>query len=80
MPNKKDENKPNDEPQAFSIKQNLSGKPRFSQDAVSSLALGVDGALLASSSGDNTIKMWSLPDGMLLHTLQGHAGIRLIVP
>jgi WD40 repeat protein len=36
------------------------------------VAINLDGSLLASGSADQTIKLWSLPDGALLHTLGGH--------
>ncbi|NJR40114.1 MAG: hypothetical protein HC781_16445 [Leptolyngbyaceae cyanobacterium CSU_1_4] len=37
------------------------------------LSLSADGTLLASGSKDNTIKVWEVPTGKLLHTLKGHA-------
>ena len=43
--------------------------------SVQSLAISVDGKLLASASSDATIKLWSLPDGGLIKTLEGHAGV-----
>ena len=41
---------------------------------VESLAINPSGTLLASGASffDNTIKLWSLPDGTLLKTLEGH--------
>jgi WD40 repeat protein len=32
-----------------------------------------DGTLLVSGSDDKTIKLWSLPEGKLLNTLEGHS-------
>ena len=42
---------------------------------VQSVAISPDGRTLASGSQDNTIKLWSLPDGALLKTLTGHRGL-----
>ena len=42
-------------------------------DWVMSLAFGPGGKLLASGSGDHTVKLWSMPDGALLKTLKGHS-------
>ncbi|MBE2196295.1 MAG: twin-arginine translocation signal domain-containing protein [Anaerolinea sp.] len=43
-------------------------------DAVLAIALSADGSLLVSGSWDETIKLWSLPDGALLRTPTGHTG------
>ena len=40
-------------------------------NGVYTLAISPDGKTLASSSADETIKLWSLPDGKLLATLEG---------
>jgi WD40 repeat protein len=40
---------------------------------VRSIALSADGRLLASGSGDKTVKLWSVDTGQLLHTLKGHS-------
>lgn len=32
----------------------------------------VHGEILASGSGDNTIKIWNITDGQLIRTLNGH--------
>jgi WD40 repeat protein len=36
------------------------------------LAISPDGGVLASSSGDKTVRLWSLPGGTALRTLSGH--------
>lgn len=41
---------------------------------VRALVVSSDGKLLVSGSEDNTIKLWSLPEGSLLKTLEGHFG------
>ena len=40
--------------------------------AVTSVAISPEAGLIASSSNDNTIKLWELKTGMLLNTLKGH--------
>jgi WD40 repeat protein len=39
---------------------------------VTSVAIRADGAMLASGSGDQTVRVWNLRTGELLHTLYGH--------
>src|SRR5436305_2945496 len=42
---------------------------------VNSVAFSPDGKILASGSGDKTIKLWNVTSGKELHTLQGHADV-----
>jgi WD40 repeat protein len=54
------------------------GKPELviqngHSDRVTSVSFSPDGKTLASGSRDNTIKLWSVPEGKLLNTLAGHS-------
>lgn len=40
---------------------------------VRAVAITPDGEILASGSGDKTVKLWRLATGELLHTLEGHS-------
>ena len=39
---------------------------------IHSIACAPDGEIIASASGDKTVKLWRVSDGTLLHTLEGH--------
>lgn len=39
---------------------------------VSNIVFSVDNSLMATASGDKTIKLWTIPDGKLVSTLKGH--------
>jgi WD40 repeat protein len=47
---------------------------RGHSDYIRTLSVTPDGALLASGSGDETIKIWDLASGTELFTLRGHLG------
>ena len=42
------------------------------QDSITALSTDNENAKLGTSSADHTVKIWSLPDGTVLHTLNGH--------
>jgi len=44
-------------------------------ELVRSVAISPSGQILASSSNDQTIKLWNLPTGKLLYTLAGHSSM-----
>ena len=44
------------------------------EDAITALSPNNENTKLASSSVDHTVKIRSLPDGIVLHTLSGHTG------
>ena len=46
--------------------------PEGHKELVSCIAFSHDGALLASASDDNTIKLWDAATGVTLKTLEGH--------
>ena len=43
------------------------------KSAITALLPDNENMKLASSSDDHTVKIWSLPDGIVLHTLRGHS-------
>jgi WD40 repeat protein len=45
---------------------------RAHKEGITALAISPDGKTLASASHDNLTKLWSLPGGQLLATLEGH--------
>ena len=57
----------------LSVKADLCSGLKAHLDTVHSLAISPDGKVLASGSGDKTIKLWSLPGGQLVTTLTGHS-------
>ena len=54
------------------IEKLFCGPFRAHEGTVSCLAVSPDGLVLASGSMDKTVKIWSLPDGRLIQTLNGH--------
>lgn len=42
-------------------------------EQVNTIAISPDGTKLASGSSDNTIKLWNLEQGKVIHTLKGHS-------
>ncbi|MBD1944362.1 WD40 repeat domain-containing protein [Coleofasciculus sp. FACHB-712] len=48
-------------------------------ELVRAVAISPDGQILASSSGDKTIKLWNLETGKRLYTLEGHSSVVISV-
>ncbi|TAD94417.1 MAG: hypothetical protein EAZ98_19490, partial [Oscillatoriales cyanobacterium] len=46
---------------------------RGHSDYVNSVVISPDGQIIASGSGDNTIKLWNLKTGQEIRTLTGHS-------
>ena len=46
----------------------------YHTEKINSLVMNSEGTILASASSDKTVKLWSLPEGQLLSTLEGHNG------
>lgn len=40
---------------------------------IKSISFSPDGTMIASASGDRTVKIWKVPSGEVMHTLRGHA-------
>ena len=57
-----------------SPQQNTLEGARAHSDEIHDLLFSLDGDLLVSAGGDETVKVWSVSDGALLHTLRDHEG------
>jgi WD40 repeat protein len=53
------------------------GEAQAHTKGVSALTISPDGRILVSGGDDHIIKLWSLPEGNLLKTLEGHPGGRV---
>ncbi len=49
------------------------GNLRAHTEVINSVTFSPDGKFLVSGSNDDTIKVWSVPEGKLLHTLKEHS-------
>lgn len=57
---------------AFTASKSPDKRLMAHNSAITALTISSDGRLLASASGDNTAKLWSLPGGQLLATIEGN--------
>ncbi|MEW6209158.1 MAG: tail fiber domain-containing protein [Acidobacteriota bacterium] len=57
---------------AFTASKSPDRRMMAHNGAITALTISSDGRMLASSSSDNTAKLWSLPGGQLLATIEGH--------
>ncbi|MCL1889240.1 MAG: WD40 repeat domain-containing protein [Desulfovibrionaceae bacterium] len=73
---RKDEEK-TEEPQAAlpELRVDIADSLAAHHIGIPALAFHPDGGLLASGSNDQTVKLWSIPEGKLLHTLDEHDSI-----
>jgi WD40 repeat protein len=70
-PSMPDENTNDDIPPGFTLLHTLRGHSSW----IARIAWSPDGKILASPSGDQTIRLWDGQIGQLLRTLKGHSGV-----
>ena len=58
-------------PACVAVLEGHSGRTKW----VKAVAFSPDGAILATGSGDNTVKLWDVASRRCLATLEGHGGL-----